>query len=55
VLTRVSAPRRKLCYKISGFIGASVAEAIHAVLPVGSHIAYMTTWFEGTWFHWIQE
>jgi len=38
VLTRVSAPGRKLHYKISGFVGASFAEAIHSILPVGSHV-----------------
>jgi hypothetical protein len=51
VLTRIPAPRRKLCYKISGFIGASVAEAFCDVLPIASHTVYMTdrcgSWFQG--------
>jgi len=38
---------------MSGIIGASAAETIHAALPIGSHIVYMTTWFEGSWSHWI--
>jgi len=53
VLTTVSAPGRKLRYKISRFVGASFAEAIHAILPIGSKIVcvYISTWFEGSWFY----
>jgi hypothetical protein len=51
VLTRVGALRRKLYYKINGLIVASVAESVPAILPIGSHIVYMSTYSEGSWFH----
>jgi hypothetical protein len=35
MLTRISGPSRKLSYRISGFIGASVSEVIRAFLLIG--------------------